>query len=62
MNKKQFWVTAEVIREKFGFTKDQMFKMRQDNPAWWKFNDNGKRSYLYDLNLISESLLKTVEA
>lgn len=53
--KSEFWVSADRIMFLTGLNKYQMFKLRKDNPSWWKLID-GK--YRYNENAIPQTMLK----
>lgn len=53
--KKPFWVNAEMVIKKTGWSKEEMRRQRNNNPDLWKQKKTG--GYLYDINKIPESLL-----
>lgn len=58
---KPYWVNAEMIIKKTGWTKEEMRRQRINNPAFWTWKGNNrgkkKRSYIYDINLVPGILI-----
>lgn len=53
--KKPYWVNAEMVMKKTGWTKEQMRAQRKKNPDLYTITKGG--GYKYDLNKIPEALL-----
>lgn len=54
---KPFWLSAAQVMKSTGMTKDDLKRLRRDNPSVYKI-ENGSKGYRYNITAIPDTLIK----